>query len=261
MQRRRRVSLTMILQKIGRAFHLHQMMVGALLVVSCLCSISCREKLPVNVQSTPSNSFFQLVPGEYFGFDNWRLDFYGVKIPSSYFRSSWTVVDTGKAIRGWTRVTIVADSTFDTTSHFVNLDSLLFRVGDDGDIYQYGFLKSLIAVRETLNIAPQWDRIVAFSQPIGNSWVIMRIDSSMGGTSNETVNGRISQNREYVGPVTINGEDRAVLSYRIEITEPRLDYTFWLTDAPTSVARVFDNSEILSNATLKELKTIKTSVR
>ena len=161
-------------------------------------------------------------------------------------------------MRGWTRVAIVIDSTFDATNRLVQRDSLLFRSGDDGDVYQWGFLKALIAERETLNLAPQWDRIAAFSQPLGSSWVIARIDTSIGGRTNETVYGRILTAREYVGPLTINGEERAILSYIIEITKPRLDYTFWLTDSPSAVAKVPDDSEALTNSTLRELKLIRT---
>ena len=230
----------------------------ALLVVFCLCVLSCREKLPVNDSGSSLQFLFRFKPGDYFSFDNWKLDIYRQRIPNSYFRNSWTVADTGRAMRGWTRVAIVIDSTFDATNRLVRRDSLLFRSGDDGDVYQWGFLKALIAERETLNLAPQWDRIAAFSQPLGSTWVIARIDTSIGGRTNETVYGRILTAREYVGPLTINGEERAILSYIIEITKPRLDYTFWLTDSPSAVAKVLDDSETLQNSTLRELKLIRT---
>ncbi len=162
-----------------------------------------------------------------------------------------------KSILGWTRVAIIVDSTFLGNSQFVRADSLYFRFTDEGDVYQYGFLKSLIAERETLNFAPRWDRIAAFSQTLGESWRIMRIDTSMGARSNQTVYGTISSTREYVG-VTINGVQRAVLSYRIEITKPRLDYKFWLVDSPTAVAKAIDDSEALSNLTFRQLTTMRT---
>lgn len=228
-----------------------------LFVICSLFFLSCREKLPVGVSDSTVRLTFRFVPADYFSFDNWKIDIYGNKIQSSYFRNSWNVADTGKSILGWTRVSIVIDSTFQGGSQFVRRDSLYFRFTDEGDVYQYGFLKSLIAERETLNLAPRWDRIAAFSRTLGELWEIMRIDTSMGARTNQTVYGTIIPTREYVG-VTINGVQRAVLSYRIEITKPRLDYKFWLVDSPTAVAKVIDDSEALSNSTFRQLTTMRT---
>ncbi len=228
-----------------------------LCALTCAAFLSCREKLPFGVSDSTVRLTFRFVPADYFSFDNWKIDIYGNKIQSSYFRNSWTVADTGRSVLGWTRVAIIVDSTFQGSSQFVRRDSLYFRFTDEGDVYQYGFLKSLIAERESLNFAPRWDRIAAFSQTLGNSWEIMRIDTSMGGRKNQTVYGTISSAREYVG-VTINGVQRAVLSYRIEITKPKLDYKFWLVDSPTAVAKVIDDSEALPNSTLRQLATMRT---
>ena len=226
-----------------------------------MCSqtfFACREKLPLDGTDFSTTALLGFVPGDYFSYDNWKLDFYSQKIPSSYFRNSWTVADTGRAIRGWTRVVIIIDSTFDSNNRFARRDSLLFRIGDNGDVYRWGFLQSLIAARETLNLAPQWDRIAALSLPLGTSWVIARVDSSIGAHTNQTVYGTISATRDYVGPVTISGTARAILAYKIEITKPRLDYIFWLTDSPTSIAEAVDNSDVLTNATQRELRVIRT---
>lgn len=228
------------------------------LVVCCLHLISCREKLLVDTTNASAPALLRFSPGDYFSYDNWKLDIFRQRIPGSYFRNSWTVADTGRAIRGWTRVAIVIDSTFDVTNRLVRRDSLLFRIGDEGDVYQWGFLKALIAERETLNLAPQWDRLAAFSQPFGTSWAIARIDTTIGAHTNATVYGNISTTKEYVGPLIINGEEHAILSYRIAITKPRLAYTFWLTDSPTSIAKALDDSEALTNSTLRELKILRT---
>jgi hypothetical protein len=59
----------------------------------------------------------------------------------------------------------------------------------------------------------------------------------------------------------VDGEERAILAYRIEITKPNLDYTFWLSDAPTSFPRAMDESDILRNVTLRELKTVRRARR
>lgn len=233
---------------------------GALLVFSVLLA-GCREELPLGGSSHRPTPAFQFMPGDYFSFDNWKLDFFGFRIPSSYYRNSWTVVDTGANLRGAARVVVVIDSTFDSTQQLARLDSLLFRFETNGDVFQYGFLASLIAERESLSLAPQWDRIAAFSQPTGTSWVVARIDTGMGASTQQTVLGTISPTPEYVGPVMVDGEERAILAYRIEITKPKLDYTFWLSDAPTSFPRAVDESDILRNVTLRELKTVRRARR
>ena len=157
-----------------------------LCVLTCAIFLSCREKLPVGVSDSSVRLTLRFLPADYFSFDNWKLDIYGLKIQNSYFRNSWTVADTGRSLLGWTRVAIIIDSTFQGSIQFVRRDSLFFRFTDEGDVYQYGFLKSLIAERESLNFAPRWDRIAAFSQTLGNSWEIMRIDTSIGVTENQT---------------------------------------------------------------------------
>jgi hypothetical protein len=219
--------------------------------------ISCREKLPVDQQTSLTQFNFRLAPGDYFSFDNWKLDIYNRRIPGSYFRNTWTVADTGRTTRGWTRVSLVLDSTYDGANRLMRTDTLYFRF-DNGDLYQWGFLKSLIAERETLQIAPQWDRIAAFSLPLGESWALARLDTSIGAPETETVYGRVLPTREYVGPLYINGIERAILAYRIEISKPRLDYTFWLADSPTAFSDAFDNSETLANAAVRELKIMRT---
>jgi hypothetical protein len=218
--------------------------------------LSCREELPVGGSSTPLLPF-RLSPGTWFSFDNWKLDIYGQRIARSYFRNSWTVADTGRVLRGTSQVAVVIDSTFDTTGTFVRRDSLLFQTRANGDVYQWSFLYSLIAGRETLNLTPQWDRIAAFSLPPGSSWVLATIDTSIGGRTNETVYGRIGTSSMYVGPIWINGEERTIFSFKVEITKPRMYYAFWITNSPSSVARTLDDSDVLRNTELKELKIIQ----
>lgn len=225
-----------------------------------LCS-ACREELPLAGSNPPAKPTITFTPGDYFSFDNWLLDYYGVRIPSSYYRNSWTVTDTGAALRGAVNVTVLIDSTFDSTGQLARLDSLFLRVDEHGDLYQYGFLHRLIAERESLTFAPQWDRIAAFSQPREQAWVIASIDTGMGAPMNQSVVGRIRSSQEYLGPVTVDGEQRVILCYRIEISKPNFDFIFWLSDTPTSLPRMVDDSEILPNTVLKELKIVRRAGR
>lgn len=223
----------------------------ALVLFLSLGVISCRREIPVTPpqQNTPPPLRFS--PGDYFLYDNWLLSF-GSRIPNSRFKSSWTVLDTGRTLRGRTRVAIVLDSTFTTDGQFARRDSVLLSFDSAGDVFQFGFLSGLIAARETLTIAPQWDRIAAFSAAAGTSWTLARLDSTNGVPTPQTVFGEIHTTREYVG-FSVNGGQQVILAYRVTITKPDLDYTFWLTDAPAAFARVLDDSDVLRNATLREL--------
>jgi hypothetical protein len=230
-------------------------LLAAVLLVLVLASalMSCREKLPLNGDDSSSQRTVMLFsPGDYFVYDNWKLDGSGRKIGNSYFRNTWTVADTGRTLLGSTRVTIIIDSTFSTAGHFQRLDTVYIRVAENGDLFQYGFLYRLIAERESLNIFPSWDRIAAFSVPRGQSWVIARIDTSRGEGRIVNIVGRIVPAQEYVGLI-VNGQQRAVLSHRINISKPKLDYTFWVTDSPSAVLRAVDESTILTNIMLKEI--------
>lgn len=235
------------------------MSVSRSVLYSVLCSaalLACREELPLNGH-VPAPFLFRLQPGTYFSFDNWKLDGFGQRISSSYYRSSWTVTDTGRTIRGEAGVTVVVDSTFDTSGVFTRRDSLFFRTGADGDLYQWSFLYSLIAERESLQLVPQWDKIAAFSLPRGASWVVATIDTSIGAKETETVYGRIEASSAYVGPMIINGEERTILSSKVEIIKPRMYYALWISDSPSTVARMLDDSDILRNAVLRELKVVR----
>lgn len=228
---------------------------AAVLLVLFIASalMSCREKLPTNGGDSPSQRAAILFsPGDYFVYDNWTLDGSGRKIGSSYFRNTWTVTDTGRTLLGSTRVTTIIDSTFNTAGFFRRLDTLHIRIAENGDLFQYGFLHRLIAERESLSIFPSWDRIAAFSVPRGQPWVMARIDTSRGEGRIVDVVGRIIPAQEYVGLI-VNGQQRAVLAHRINITKPKLDYTFWITDSPTAILRAVDESTILTNITLKEI--------
>ena len=228
---------------------------GVLLFVVAALSLSCREELPIGGSGDEGKPTFRFLPGDYFSFDNWQVDYVG-RIPSSYFRNSWTVADTGVTALGRFHVTTIIDSTFDTTGHFTRRDTLYFQFDASGDVYQFGFLKNLIAERETLTLAPQWDRIAAFSLPLEQSWEIARLDSTVGARTPETVYGRILRTREYVG-VNLNDVLQAVFAYRIEVFKSNLDYTYWFVDSPTAIAKVIDDSSILRYAKLRELASMR----
>jgi hypothetical protein len=221
----------------------------ALFFIPLLLFASCRKELPV--EAPIHGIAVRFTPGSYYSYANWLLS-YGYKDPHTQFRTSWTVLDTGKVLRGRSNVTVIRDSTFGTDGRFVRADSLLFSCESNGDLYQYAFLSNLIATRESLSIAPQWERIAAFSVPTGSSWIVARLDTSNGLRQPQTVFGEIQTEKEYIA-VTLNGSEQAILTYRLCITKPKLDYTFWISEIPGAVVRVLDDSEVLDRTALREL--------
>jgi hypothetical protein len=220
-----------------------------LIFIPLVLFASCRRELPV--ETAASAIAVRFTPESYYSYNNWLLS-YGFRDPRTQFRNSWTVLDTGKVLRGRRNVTVIRDSTFATDGRFVRADSVLLSHESNGDLYQFGFLSNLIAERESLSIAPQWERIAAFSVTTGSSWIVARLDSSNGLRQPQTVFGEIQTLKEYVG-VTLNGAEQAILTYKVRITKPKLDYTFWLSDTPGAIVRVLDDSEILERAKLREL--------
>jgi hypothetical protein len=221
----------------------------ALFFIPLFLFASCRRELPI--EATANGITVRFTPGSYYSYNNWLLS-YGYKDLRTQFRNSWTVLDSGKVLLGRRNVTVIRDSTFGTDGRLVRTDSVLFSQDGNGDFYQYGFLANLIAQRESLSIAPQWERIAAFSVTTGSTWTVARLDTSNGLRQPQTVFGEIQTLKEYVG-VTLNGAGQAILTCKVRITKPQLDYTFWLSDNPGAVVRVLDDSDTLERAALREL--------
>jgi len=223
----------------------------ALVFVGMACVAGCRSTDQVIPPSVPSALNLSFKPGDYFAYTTWDLDEFGETIDGTHSKTSWTVADTGRLVRGFTGVTVVIDSVFrrsirdvDSLAH---VDSLFLRVAPNGDVFQYGLLATLLEKREKIAL-PQWDGIAAFSLRSGSSWVIGAGDSA----ANTVVYGRIVTDQEYVGTI-VNGTQRVLLAYRIEITKPDLQFVIWMTDLPFGFLRLRDESTEVANGTLQDL--------
>ncbi len=229
--------------------------VCCLLIVGSLAFLSCRETFSPTDES-PVRTRLRFSPGDSFTYDNWKVTF-GGRDASSRFTNTWTVTDTGLVMLSMSHVTLIIDSTFGANERFVRRDTLLFSLHDNGDVYQYGFLRSLIAERETLTIVPQWERIAALSQSLGSSWTIARLDTSTGLPRAETVVGVLGTTRPYVG-VTVNGVVRGLLAYDIDISKPKLRYNLLLLDSPAAIVQTYDQPDVLTYDLLRQLRTMRT---
>jgi hypothetical protein len=227
----------------------------ALLIISALAFLSCRETLSPT-EEMPAQVRLRFSPGDSFVYDNWKVVLGGRDL-SSRFTNTWTVTDTGLVLRSMAHVTVIIDSTFGENERFIRRDSILLSTYDNGDVYQYGFLSGLIAERETLNITPQWEKIAALSQPLGSSWTIARLDTSVGVPRAEIVVGVLGTTKPYVG-VTVNGVVRGLFAYDIDISKPRLLYNLLIVDSPSVIVQTYDQPDVLPYDILRQLRSMRT---
>ena len=221
-----------------------------------LLLLGCREDTSSVTSSSAIPVQFTLSRGDYFRYNNWKLDEYGFRIISSRFGDSWIVADTGRSHNGRYPVAFVTDSVFATTSggadSLTRVDTLYLHISSQGDIEQFGFLKSLLERRQGVAIQPTWDRIAAFSMGTSQRWIVGYADTAMA----EPVYGLIENQREFVA-VEVNGTQTLLLAYRVNIDSPDLEVTIWITDAPSALLRLRDESLHSTLGSMKEIELLR----
>jgi len=173
--------------------------------------------------------------GDSLTFDAWALDGFGDRILSSQTSVLWRVVDTGGTVLGRTRVTTIIEQAAPGAPPVVP-DTLLFQFRADGDIYQYAFLARSVLRRESRTIPPAWDRIGAFSFPVGGLWTVGAQDSA--GT--DLVQGRILDDRSYFS-FKVNGVETLFRGYSASLAGT--NYLFGFTVAAPPPAMVIQREE------------------
>ncbi len=218
----------------------------------------CRENTSPVVPPGELNVRFAFNNGDYASYDNWNLDEFGYIIPNTRFRDSWIVIDTAGRRAGLSPVSVVVDSIFRGVSanpdSLVRIDTLLFYTSPEGDLYQYGFLAALLKRREGTALKPQWDRIAAFSLGLSGFWTVGPVDSA------DSVYATMSSATTYIA-VNFNGVQTALLAYTIEMTDPDLDVTLWLTNSPSAVVVERDESNDVALGRMKEINMVYTMLR
>jgi hypothetical protein len=127
----------------------------------------------------------------------------------------------------FTDVTLVEDSSGERAA------TLAFRFTPDGDIYQYGYLADLVERFEGRTIAPQWDRVAAYSNGWSSSWTVGVVDSAAG----ESMQGSSSL-EELFFTVTVDGTPTIVAGYPIVLSSRYLESVFWVSDDPPGLLRL-----------------------
>ena len=226
--------------------------------VLLLCLAGCRD-VSSFVEASPAIPFqFNLTRGDYFRYNNWQLDEYGYRITASRFRSSWTVVDTGRSYENRSAVTFVIDSVFAAIStgrdSLMHLDTLYLHLTPEGDLEQFGFLASLLGHRQMEGVSPSWDRIAAFSTGASQKWVVGYADTAKA----EPVYGLIETQRDFVA-VDVDGTQMLLLAYRVDIDSRDLEVTIWITETPPAILRIRDESLGATLGTLKEIESLRSA--
>lgn len=215
----------------------------------------CREQLSSPV-SEPVNIQFMLRVNDYFNYDNWQLDLYGSRIPSSKFRSSWTVTDTSAVVYGHPSVAIVGDSIFAKdvrgVDSLVRVDYRYFRTSPNGDVFEFGFVARLLEQRDTVQVSATWDKLLSPSAA-NASWLVEANDSTVG-----TVYGSFLPALELVG-TTINGVPSGVLAYHVGITGRNLTLGLWVSGSPSAFLRFRDDSDVEGVRIFQELATLRST--
>jgi hypothetical protein len=239
----------------GRVPTLYTGRTVALTVLPFLFSLlsGCREHLPSDARE-PVDIQFGLGLNNYFIYDNWRLDVYGSRIPSSKFRSSWTVTDTSAVVYGYPHVAIVADSTFARdmggADSLVRVDYRYFRTAPNGDVFEFGFVAQLLEQRDTILVSAQWDKLLSPSAS-NSSWVVETADSTVG-----TVYGSLFPSLEIVG-TTIDGVPSGVLAHHVQITGRNLALDLWFSGLPSALLRFRDDSDVEGVRIFQELASMR----
>lgn len=206
--------------------------IGAAL--SCLLSLplACREGAEPSGSGTPVPLQLNFNTGDSFFYDAWVVNEFGYRLPSTRSRALWRVIGVQNGTSGFSSVTTILDSTSILRDSADVLDTLLLAVGQNGDVYRYGFLAQMARMRRQTGVPHVWDRIAALSIGSGTSWLVGYLDA----VGREPVYGRVSGAPEMFS-VQVNGQHTVYEGIRVDLSGPAFTYSYWLSDAPTSFLR------------------------
>jgi hypothetical protein len=197
----------------------------------CLLSLplACREDAEPAGSGTPVTLQLKFSPGDTFLYDAWVIDEYGYQLPSTRTRALWRVLNVNDGSSGFRWVITILDSASILRDGAVVLDTVSLAVGQGGDVYRYGFLARMAQIRNTPQPPRLWDRIAALSMGSGESWLVGYLDAG----GKEPVYGRVSGAPELFS-VRVNGVQTVYSGIRVDLGGPTFNYSYWLSDAPTS---------------------------
>lgn len=200
----------------------------------CLLSLplACREGAEPAGSGTPVTLQLKFTPGDTFLYDAWVIDEYGYQLPSTRASAFWRIMNVNNTISGFSSVTTILDSASILRDSAAVLDTVSLALGQNGDVYRYGFLARMAQIRKKPQPPRLWDRIAALSIGSGTSWLVGYLDAG----EKEPVYGRVSGAPELFS-VRVNGVQTVYSGIRVDLGGPTFNYSYWLSDAPTSFLR------------------------
>lgn len=201
----------------------------------CLCvsPLACRDgsDTPLTPQAIAFHPAFS--PGDVYEYDALLISEFGYYLPSTRGRAKQRVLSTGGTFAGFSGVTTVLDSTVLLRDTTATVQQFLLAQSADGDLYRFGLLAE-IARTTGLPVPPKrWDRIAAFSQGIGASWVVGSLDSA----GQERVYASFAGGEEMVS-ANINGVQTLFSCYQVSVyIAGGTDYIFLVSDSPPAFPR------------------------
>jgi hypothetical protein len=225
---------------------------NAILVLFLLTLPACRESsVDTSAPVPPATPVLRFSPGDSLTFDTWSLNDFGDRILSTQASLLWRVVDTGRVTAGQQNVTVIIAQAAPGSPPILP-DTLLFRFGANGDVFQYGFLFRSVLRREQRTIPRAWDRIGAFSLAAGNVWTVGAQDSA--GT--DLVQGRIIDDQSYFS-AAINGVQTLFRGYSAGLAGTNYEFGCTVAGSPPAMVVEREESGPSSTGTLQILNSLR----
>jgi hypothetical protein len=201
-------------------------------------------------QSSQTVSGLVFAAGDSLIFDAWGLDPYNEYVPSTHTSPLWKVYAVEESFAGAGNVTSIAE--FPVPGTFpARRDTLHFRFLSSGDIYQYGFIASVVARREGVRLVPGWDRIAALSLPTNAMWTVGTADSGR----TDTLRGTVIGDQGYF-VASLNGVRTVFHGYGVSLSSLDIDYTIVVSDTPPAVLVLQELSTPTANGFLCTLASL-----
>jgi hypothetical protein len=183
-------------------------------------------------------------------FEAWALDQYGFQVLTSRTNPLWKVHAVRDSFAGAGDVTTIVEHPDPATSP-AKSDTLHFRFLASGDVYEYGFIASIVRRREGVRLAPAWDRIAALSLPSNATWVVGTVDTGR----TDTLRGTVMGDQGYF-IAALNSVRTVFHGYGVSLSSLDIEYTLVVSDSPPAVLLVREESTPIANGFLRGLASL-----
>lgn len=182
---------------------------------------------------------FTLVTGDRLVYDGWVLDALGFLVDSTRTRCTWDVVSTAASGGGYSNAIMVREEILRVSTSRVTADTFYLRLTPGGSVLRYSFLADLVRRREGRTIPRRWDTL---SVSDVQSWAVGALDSA----------GQIREGASVIGDndyfnVQVDSVSFIFAARRIDMEGETLQYTLWISTAPSCFPRLEEAPDPLNN--------------